>query len=137
MSANQPEGVIFTRFADGNDALEGAKALLCQLSASPLLKNKFVKDSWCHQPELHSRPKQKLTEPNPQEPNPVSQAYVTVACGQLLPLPPHRPPGSLRTKENQLQPLEGLQQLEEQGEIPRSRSLRGKVLWQEQILRQP
>lgn len=99
------------RFADGKDALENVlkKDALPVTSTSPLLKNKFVKDSW-HSPGATSQscapdPNRNQPEPNPQELNPVSQAYVTVACGQLT-APSTPPPAWLpQNKRKLFQPL--------------------------------
>lgn len=101
-------------------------------STSPLLKNKFVKDSWCHQPELHSRPKQKLTRTKPTGAKP-SKPSLCNSC--LWPThSPFRPTARLAPSE-QKKTISALacremQQTEETGgEIPRSPEVyEGKVL---------
>ena len=131
------------RFADGKDALENVlkKDALPVTSTSPLLKNKFVKDSWCHQPELCSRPKQKPTRTKPTGAEP-SKSSLRNSCLWPTHCPFHPTARLAPSEENE--PISALacremQQMEETGakfpDPPKFR--RERSFAQEQILRQP
>lgn len=144
MSANQPDGVIFTNVCwwEGCFGEGTKKKLLCQLHLPlhcwkiNLLKTPGATSQSCT-PDLNRN----QPEPNPQEPNPLSQAYVTVACGQLTP-PSTPPPAWLpQNKIKLFQPLlaERCNKRKRLGvKFPDpSKFRRERSFAQEQILRQP